>query len=390
MVPRHAQATIESLCRGYPIVTVTGPRQSGKTTLVRHIFGDRAYVSLENPDERDRADHDPRGFLARYPDGAVFDEVQRCPQLLSYLQQIVDTDPKPGRFILTGSQQFGLLSGITQSLAGRVALVRLLPFELGEIHPGPPLPPDLDEVLFKGLYPPIHDRHLAPGPWYDNYIETYIERDVRQMVNVRDLVTFRRFLRLCAGRAGQLLNLSALASDCGITHNTARAWISILEASYIIFLLAPHPRNFSKRLIKTPKLYFYDGGLCARLLAIPEAGQLGIHSLRGALFESFVIAEILKSRCHRGLPRDLYFWRDRSGNEVDLIVENGETLQPVEIKSGMTLNREFFKGLENWMAMAGAAAASPVLVFGGQSSGQRSGVTILSWNDPRLVQVPIG
>jgi len=390
MIRRHCESLIKQLTAEYPVVAITGPRQSGKTTLARYLFADRDYVSLENPDTRTLAEEDPRGFLARYRDGAVFDEAQRAPELFSYLQQIVDASKAPGRFILTGSQQFGLMPGIAQSLAGRVAMVHLLPFALGERYPlrPPKAPTELDEVLFSGLYPPIHDRGLQPSRWYANYMETYVERDVRQMVNVRDLTAFRRFLRLCAGRVGRLVNLSALASDCGITHNTAKAWLSILETSYIVFLLPPHHRNFNKRIIKTPKLYFHDCGLCARLLGIQTPDQLRTHAQRGPLFESFVIGEFMKHRFNSGSLHDFFFWRDRTGNEVDVLVDRGDGLQPVEVKSGQTLNRDFFKGLQKWRALAGEVCVRPSLVYGGDERAEAKGIAVFPWYTPPGEIVP--
>ena len=382
MVPRDAENLLRESARGYPVIGITGPRQSGKTTLARHVFGDRPFVSLESPDTREFAQTDPRGFLDRYRQGAVLDEVQHCPDLFSYLQVAVDEDPTPGRFILTGSQQFGIMSRISQSLAGRICLVHLLPFSYGECYGAGGAASSLDPVLFTGLYPPVHDRRLEPRLWYANYVQTYIERDVRQMVNVQDLTNFQRFVRLCGGRVGQLLSYSGLASDCGITHNTARSWMSILEASYLVFLLRPHHESLSKRVIKTPKLYFYDTGLAAWLLGIQSPEQLSGHSMRGPLFESFVISEVIKYRHNRGLAADLYFWRDRSGNEVDLVLERAERLQPVEIKSGQTLNRDFFSGLERWMGLAGGRATDPTLVYGGTDSTTRYGIRALTWKDP--------
>lgn len=381
MVPRAAEQILHEVAEGYPIIGMTGPRQSGKTTLARAVFADKPYVSLENPDTRELAETDPRGFLETYRDGAVFDEAQRCPSLFSYLQGLVDASPIPGRFIVTGSQQFGLWSGITQSLAGRIALIHLLPFTYHEWY-GRPVEetrPTLDQVLYTGLYPPVHDRNLRPHLWYANYVQTYLERDVRQMVNVRDLSSFQRFVRLCAGRVGQLLNLSNLASDCGITHNTARAWISILEASYLVFLLPPHHQNFKKRLIKTAKLYFYDTGLAAWLLGIQSSDQLNFHAMRGALFESFVISELLKARYNRGLPTPLYFWRDRSGHEIDVLIEHPDALQPVEVKSGQTLTPEAFGSLQQWLTLAGAAARDPILIYGGTETRTHAGIRVFPW-----------
>lgn len=384
MIPRQAEKTLLELAKGYPAIAITGPRQSGKTTLARHVFNKLPYVSLENPDLREMSQLDPRGFLEKYKTGAVFDEVQRSPELLSYLQEILDESKKPGRFVLTGSQQFGLFSGITQSLAGRIGILHLLPFSYRELYSRKKFKPraqNLEEVLFFGLYPPVHDRDLDPNIWYGNYVQAYIERDVRQMINIRDLGLFQRFLRLCAGRTGQLLNLSGLAEDCGITHNTAKAWISILEASYIVFLLQPHHANFNKRLIKTPKLYFYDVGLAAWLLSVQQPDQLSVHPFKGALFESYVISEFYKTRYNQGRRSSFYFWRDRSGNEIDLVVELGGKLKPVEIKSGKTVNPHFFNGLKKWMSLAGETGIDPMLVYGGNISLKQNEIRIVSWMD---------
>lgn len=381
LIPRVAEATIRQLASGYPVVAVTGPRQSGKTTLVRSLFADRPYVSLEDLDEREFATQDPRGFLARFPDGAVLDEVQRTPDLFSYLQSRVDEERRHGLFILTGSQQFDLLSSITQTLAGRVALVPLLPFTLGELQAAEQAPNGLEDLLFTGLYPPVHDRGLDPGIWYGNYVRTYIERDVRQMINVRDLSVFQRFIRMCAARTGQLLNLSSLAVDCGITHNTARAWLSVLEASYIVHLLQPHYQNFNKRLVKTPKLYFYDSGLAAWLLGVQNPGQLVTHPQKGALFETWVVSELLKARFNRALGSNLFFWQDRGGHEVDILVEQGATLIPVEVKSGQTVVQDFFANLESWSKIAGEAGGPPWLVYGGDRRQSRTNVEVLPWRE---------
>ncbi len=381
MIPRDSTKTIRTLLRGFPIITLTGPRQSGKTTLAKAIFADRPYVSLEDPDLRRAAQDDPRSFLERYPGGAVFDEIQRCPELLSYLQTIVDADGRMGRYILTGSQQFGLLSGITQSLAGRTAFIELLPFSLPELRRANKLPPDTDTMLLAGCYPPLYDRDVAPTSWFGAYVTAYIERDVRQLLKIQDLETFQRFVRLCAGRTGQLLNLSSLATECGITHNTVKAWISVLEASYLIFLLRPHHANFNKRLVKMPKLYFYDTGLVSWLLGIRTPQQMETHPLRGNIFETLIIAELVKSQLNRGEPRSLYFWRDSNGNEIDVIVENGNRLIPIEIKSGKTVNQEFFKGLEKWQALAGEAVDSPTLIHGGSDRYRHKGIQVTGWRE---------
>ncbi len=380
MITREIESRLRGLLTGFPILTLTGPRQSGKTTLARAVFADRPYVSLEEPDVRRLAVDDPRGFLARFPDGAVLDEVQRAPDLLSYLQTRVDADGRMGLFLLTGSQQFGLLSGVTQSLAGRTAFVELLPFSIPELERAGVRPESLDQMLFTGGYPPLYDRRLRPRDWLSAYVAAYVERDVRQLLKVQDLEGFQRFVRLCAGRSGQLLHLTSLATDCGITHHTAKAWISVLEASYIVFQLRPHHVNFSKRLIKAPKLYFHDAGLLCWLLGIQEPGQLATHPLRGNVFETLVVSELVKAYYNRGERAPLYFWRDSNGNEVDVIVDAGGRLRPIEIKSGQTLNRDFFIGLERWLALAGKQAAAPVLVYGGAEELLHRAVRVLPWH----------
>lgn len=385
MIPRIAEETIRTLLKGFPIVTITGPRQSGKTTLAKLIFAHKPYRSLEDLDIRQAAQDDPRGFLERFPDGAVLDEVQRCPALLSYLQTIVDADGRMGLFILTGSQQFGLLSGISQSLAGRTAFVELLPLSVAELSGAGLLPDSVDAMMLQGCYPALYDREVSVHAWFSSYVTAYIERDVRQVLKVQELETFQRFVRLCAGRSGQLLNLSSLAADCGITHNTAKAWISVLEASYILFQLRPHHANFNKRLVKAPKLYFYDAGLVCWLLGIQTTAHLEVHPLRGAVFETLIVAELMKSSLNKGERPGIYFWRDSNGNEVDVIIEAGEQLLPVEIKSGKTVTRDSFVGLEKWQNMAGARAGSPVLIYGGNDSYKQRMTVVMGWRMPRGV-----
>lgn len=380
MIPRDAQAHLRTLLRGFPVVTLTGPRQSGKTTLAKAALRNRPYFSLEDPDVRALALDDPRAFLNRLPDGGVLDEIQRTPELLSYLQTRVDADGRMGLFLLTGSQQFGLLSGITQSLAGRAAFLELLPLSLHELAGAGIVPPAIDDALLAGGYPALYDRALLPRHWFPAYVTAYVERDVRQLLQVQDLDAFQRFVRLCAGRSGQILNFSSLATDCGISHNTARAWISVLEASYLLFQLRPHHENFSKRLIKAPKLYFLDTGLLCWLLGIREVAQLTAHPLRGAIFETFVVAELVKTLANRGERPALHYWRDSNGNEVDVIAEVGTKLMPIEIKSGQTVNRDFFTALDRWCALAGARAALPTLVYGGTQAFERQGTRVLGWD----------
>ena len=394
MIARNLEATLRRAASQYPILTVTGPRQSGKTTLVRNLLQSHDYVSLEAPDIREFALQDPRGFLGQFSGGVVLDEVQRAPDLFSYIQGMVDSRDEAGRFVLTGSQNFLLLQQVAQSLAGRTAIFHLLPFSQAELHGRTPMPLDdvgrkvprrksqeqaLYQTLFAGSYPRIHDKGLDPQEWLRNYYQTYIERDVRSIVNVGDIEAFSRFVRLCAGRTGQLLNLSSLGADCGVTHTTASRWLSVLEASFIVYLLRPHYRNFSKRLVKSPKLYFLDTGLLCYLLRIRSADDLISHASKGAVFETFVLTELLKTFFNQGLEPDIHFWRDSSGNEVDLIINRGSELVPVEIKSGETIASDFFKGLQFWRALPGQAEAPATLVYGGDASQTRREGIVYSW-----------
>jgi uncharacterized protein len=369
------------MARGFPVIAITGPRQSGKSTLARETFPLHPYVTLEDTDTRSIALADPRRFLARFPEGAVFDEVQRAPELLSYLQGRVDAAQRPGEFIVTGSQQFGLMDGITQSLAGRAGLLQLLPLSHTELRQSASAGASLEEAMWRGGYPALHAqfRDLPPQTWFASYVATYLERDVRQVLNISNLALFQRFVLMCAARSGQLLNLNSLAADCGISQPTARQWLTVLQASYVLTLLPPYHRNFGKRLVKTPKLYFLDTGLLCHLLRIPDALALQTHAMRGAIFETWVVTEVIKHRYNQGLSADLYFWRDNHGTEVDLVFEDAGRLQAVEIKSGTTFVMDWLGSARRWKTMVGVDAAQPIVLYGGAESFDLADAQVVSW-----------
>ncbi|HJZ10695.1 MAG TPA: ATP-binding protein, partial [Acidobacteriota bacterium] len=382
MLTRTLSHKIKKLAKQFPVISIGGPRQSGKTTLARNIFDRHDYINLEDPQEREFARVDPKGFLRRFPNSVILDEVQKAPQLLSHIQIEVDAHPKRGRYILTGSQQIPFMSRIAQTLAGRTAIVNLLPFAVEELFeypyaeaPAPEILPkslrkplvSKDEVLYQGLYPPIHDRKLDAYDWLSAYYRTYVERDVRDVANIGDMDTFQRFIRLCAGRSGQLINYSSLAADCGISHTTARNWLSVLQAGFIIHLLSPHHANFSKRLIKSPKLYFFDTGLLCYLLGIRSAQQIAVHPLKGPIFETFVVAEMYKAFAHRGQTPPLFFWRDKTGHEVDLIIDRGTKLFSVDVKAGETVDASLFSALRYFTTLGYPASATAALIYGGTS-----------------------
>ncbi|MFH1227125.1 MAG: ATP-binding protein [Planctomycetota bacterium] len=381
MIKRELSAKLKALAGKFPVVSVVGPRQSGKTTLVKSLFAGWSYVSLEDLDQREFALKDPKGFLATHDKGAVIDEIQRAPQLFSYIQTEVDRSRKPGRFILTGSQNILLQENISQSLAGRTAILKLLPFSIGELRNTAYRSGQAGEYIFKGFYPRLYDKKITPADWYPNYIQTYVERDVRLVKNISDLNTFQKFIRMCAGRIGQVLNLSSLGNECGITHNTARAWLSVLESSYIIFLLKPYHKNFNKRLVKMPKLYFYDTGLACSLLGIQSKSQLDTHYLKGSLFESLIVSEIIKNRFNQGLEPHCYYWRDKTGHEIDCIAETPRKLLQIEIKSGRTIGEDFFDGIKYWNKLASKSDQNGYLIYKGDEDQQRTLAKVIGWKN---------
>ncbi|WP_316769349.1 ATP-binding protein [Pedobacter frigiditerrae] len=365
----------------FPIVAVTGPRQSGKTTLLKSIFDDYRYISLENPDLRAFALEDPNAFLKEYDDKVIFDEVQRAPQLFSYLQGIVDESKKMGQFILSGSQNFHLMQGITQSLAGRVALFKLLPFDFDELTANGLLEEKYEDACVKGFYPAIYDRGIKPNVYFANYIQTYIEKDVTELLSIRDMRAFRTFIALCANQAGQLLNLSALANACNISQPTAKNWLSVLESSYIIFLLQPYYENFNKRQVKTPKLYFYDTGLLCHLLKIKSGDGLTLNRLKGSIFENMIVTEFMKKSNHNYLNDEYYFWQDSHANEVDLLEPTADGFSVFEIKATQTINADLFKNLDKFEINASPKPVEKTLIYGGSENQKRSKHKVLSWKN---------
>ena len=379
MIRRTLEKRIHSLAKQYPVITLTGPRQSGKSTLLKHSFPDYAYVSLEDLDMRTFANNDPRGFLATYPHRTIIDEVQRVPSLLSYIQTHVDNMDETGIYMLAGSQNLLLSDAIGQSLAGRTAVLKLLPFSHTELDDAGLLPTSVNEEIFYGSYPKIFDKHIAPQDYYPDYIETYVERDVRLLKNIGNLNSFIRFIKLCAARIGQLLNISSLANECSISSPTAAAWLSILEASYICYQLKPDWNNFTKRLVKSPKIYFYDTGLACALLDIHSPAQVDTHYLRGNLFENMVVNSFVKEAWHNGLRTDLRFWRDSTGNEVDLLVYGNDQPEAYEIKSSATFSTDFFKGLTRWASLSGVDTDHLHVIYNGANAIKTSSGRLIPW-----------
>lgn len=375
MIPRLIRPELLKAADSLPIVTLVGPRQSGKTTLVRDVFSEKPYRTLEDPDVRAFATEDPRGFLAGLKDGAILDEIQRVPDLLSYLQGMVDSDPVPGRFILTGSQHFLLMEKVSQSLAGRTSILTLLPLSVEELEQAGVVDPGIEPLIHRGFYPRLHERPLDPHSILRDYFATYVERDVRQLLKVHDLLAFETFLRLCAGRVGQLLNLTSLAADAGISATTARQWISLLEASFVLFRVPPWHANLGKRLIKTPKLYFHDVGLAAYLCGIEHASQLTTHPLLGNFYENLVVSELVKMRHNRAQDPRIHFYRDRAGFEMDLLFPLGPKWLPIEIKAGRTIHNKWFSGFQKLANLIPEIQSHGLLIFGGSEIQQRSSGT---------------
>ena len=380
MIERIAKNKLIELASLFKAVSITGPRQSGKTTLVKTTFPNKTYISLENPDARRFAQDDPRGFLETYKKGAILDEVQKVPELFSYLQEILDNTKEKGLFILTGSNNFLLQENIGQSLAGRIASIILLPFSIDELKSKNLLINEDKQLMLNGFYPPIYDQKIPFGDWYPNYISTYIEKDVRQIKNITNLSNFERFLSILAGRCAQELNMTSISNDIGVDIKTIQSWISILETSYIVYLLKPHHKNFNKTIVKRPKLYFYDTGLVCSLLNIKNIKHIENHPLRGALFENMLVSEFIKHNTHRGLAINLYYWRNKTGHEIDLIIDKTDKLIPVEIKSAKTINNDFFKNLKYWCKLS--REQKSFLLYSGDLKQKRTdGINILNWKD---------
>ena len=381
MIQRVATERLLKLAKSFRSVAVVGPRQSGKTTLCRKVFPNKPYISLENPDILEFATKDPRAFLSQFPNGAILDEVQKAPHLFSYLQQTLDETTKKGLFILTGSNNFLLQENITQTLSGRIAYIQLLPLSLQELRNSKKLKVKYDWHIFNGGYPEQITRKINATDWYNAYISTYIERDVRQLKNISSLSLFMKLLKLCAGRTGQILNLASLANDCGLDAKTVSSWLSILQSSYIIYLLKPHHQNFNKRIIKSPKLYFYDTGIACALLGITDIKQIATHALKGFLFENLLISDLLKQKFNAGKADNLFYWRDKTGNEIDILVDDAGKFTAIELKAGETIADSFFKGLIYFDAL-NQKTVSKELIYGGKQVQKRSnGIIVKPWNE---------
>ena len=381
VIKRELEKEIAIGLKQYPIVALTGPRQSGKTTLIREFFKDYTYISLENPDLRQYASRDPNGFFSQYNTKIILDEVQRVPELFSYLQTIVDENKIMGQFIISGSHNFQLMQNITQSLAGRVALFKLLPFDAQELSANHLLDADWKINIINGFYPAIYDRGLKPANFYNNYVQTYVERDVALITNIHDRSRFRNFLGLCAARHSQLLNLNDIANKCGISQPTAKSWLSILESSYLLFQVAPYFENFSKRIVKRPKIYFYDTGLLCYLLNIKDTSDVRDQKLWGTLFENLVVAEMIKQNEHKNLLNNYYFWRDAAGKEIDLLTKRGAGYLLYEIKSTQTITQKLFAHMDYFNALSDNAVLEKTLIYGGNQNQDRTNYKVRVWDE---------
>ncbi len=381
MIKRDIEDKIVKSANKYAAVSITGPRQSGKTTIAKKLFPRHEYVNLESIRDLDSVKSDPVGFIESIKLGVVIDEIQRYADLLSFIQVSIDEDYQPGKYIITGSQNLLLLDKVCQSLAGRVSIIKLLPLSINELHPVSDVTENLIELMHKGFYPAIYDKDFDPGEYYENYINTYVERDVRSIQNIEDLSSFTRFLQILASRIGQLLNLSEIGSRVGVSHKTIKSWISILEASYIILLLEPHFKNFGKRIIKSPKVYFTDIGLATSLLKLDTKKEVNNYHAFGSLFENLVILDLYKNILNRSLTSKLFFFRDKSGNEVDILVDKGSEIIPIEVKSSMTYNKRFLKGIEYYNELQQNFDSKGVLVYSGDTMRSMRGIKILNYND---------
>ncbi|MEQ9424353.1 MAG: ATP-binding protein [Cyclobacteriaceae bacterium] len=380
-IPRQITPKVQALAKNFPVLAITGPRQSGKTTLVKRLFSDYTYISLENPFNREQAEQDPLALLTQHENGVIIDEAQYVPELFSHIQLMADNNKKKGEFIITGSQNFYLSESISQSLAGRVAILKLLPLSLRELQNSSKHFKTYQQHIYYGFYPRIFDDEISPNDLYPNYIETYVERDVRQILNVKNLSQFKLFLKTCAGHIGQTVNTTQISNAVGIDHKTVKEWISVLESSYVVFQLTPWYKNFNKRLVKSPKLYFYDTGLACSLIGINSSDQIDTYYAKGALFENFIIAEMMKNRFNKGEKAEFYFWKDNANHEVDVIVERGTEIHPIEIKSGQTLHSSFLKGLLYFNTLSENPVDNAHLIYGGLENKKAQGIKINSWKN---------
>lgn len=380
MLNRKLGIKIKESASKMPIIAITGPRQSGKSTLIQTLFPDHRYLNLEDPELRQFALTDPKGFLQSQQGNLILDEVQYVPHLFSYIQVISDREKIPGQFILSGSQNFQLMESISQSLAGRVSIFNLLPFSLEEIKGSSFEMETYEQYIIKGFYPRIYDLELDPYRWLQDYLRTYVERDVRQLLNVGDLGLFRQFLEMCAGRIGQLINFSEIGNQLGISYQTVSKWLSILETSFICYTLRPYHKNFNKRIVKSPKLYFYDTGLACALLNLRTVEELNRHFAKGALFENLILNEVMKNQLNRDLPTNNYFWNAAGSHEIDLVMEVGGKMIAAEIKSGRTINSNFFNSLTYFQNASGTSPEDSYLIYGGDEVQNRSHAQVLNWN----------